>query len=251
MNPRIPTEQGPQPCAFSKLGNLRFLIPSLPNIKSFPWLKTSPSWCAIFYPSCHPILSPPETVNSNLFKPHSHNNKGDYMNSTRHKAASFLDGLVVGFLIASILLYSFLYIDFIPPYSILLALFAGGFVAGLITRGTWKGGVSAFFSGFTAIFLFQITKDVLTLQYEFSQYHLMVQLMVALLGGVTGGILTTPTQVLRTKPKGEPQKVYICPQCGAEIFMKTKFCPQCGSRLGKPLSQKIKDITKSGGEPHE
>ncbi len=169
------------------------------------------------------------------------------MNSIKQEVTGFLDGLVIGFLIASILVFLFLYLDFLPDYSFLLALLIGGAIAGAIARGPWKGGVSAFFSGFFALFLVEITKDVLTLDYHFSSYELMTGLLFSLAGGVAGGFLTRPTIVV--SPKGEPQKVYVCPRCGVEIPMKTKFCPECGSRLGKvPLREKISGITKGGEE---
>lgn len=169
------------------------------------------------------------------------------MNSIRQEISSFLDGLVIGFLIASILVFLFLYIDFIPMYSYLLALLIGGCIAGVITRGAWKGGVSAFFSGFFTLFLFEITKDVLTLEYQFTAYQLMLGLLIALIGGVTGGFFTRRT--IYVSPTREPQKVYVCPRCGAEIPMKTKFCPECGSRMGKPpLTEKLQKITGQGGE---
>jgi ribosomal protein L40E len=171
------------------------------------------------------------------------------MNNIRQEITGFLDGLVIGFLIASILVFLFLYMEFIPDYSYLLALFVGGFVAGIITKGTWRGGVSAFFSGFFALFLFEITKDVLTLDYQFSIYQLMIGFISSVAGGLLGGFITRPTIFVVSKPEGELQKVYVCPQCGAEIPMKTKFCPECGTRLGKPpLTEKIQKITKHGGE---
>jgi DNA-directed RNA polymerase subunit RPC12/RpoP len=171
------------------------------------------------------------------------------MTTIRQEITTFLDGLVIGFLIASILLFLFLYADFVPAYSYLLALFAGGCVAGLIARGPWKGGVSASFSGFFTLFLFQITREALTLDYEFSLYQIMVGFVAAIIGGCIGGFLTRPTMIVLAQQKGEPQKVYVCPQCSAEIPMKTKYCPECGARLQKvPLTEKIQKITRTGGE---
>lgn len=170
------------------------------------------------------------------------------MSSIRQEATSFLDGTVIGFFIMLILILAFLYTDFIPTQSYLLALFAGGCVAGFITRGTWKGGVSAFFSGFLALFLFDSTKDLLTLEYSFATYQLMLGFFAALAGGMVGGFFTRSKTSTLTRPRGEPAKVYVCPQCGAEIPMKTKFCPECGTRLGKTLKEKIKKVTPGGGE---
>lgn len=168
------------------------------------------------------------------------------MNSIRQEITGFLDGLVIGFLIASILVFLFLYIDLVPMYSYLVALFIGGCIAGVIARGTWKGGVSAFFSGFFTLFLFEITKDVLTLEYQFTVYQLMLGFLAALAGGLIGGFFTRRT--IYVSPTKEPQKIYVCPKCGAEIPMKTKFCPECGSRMGKPpLTEKLK-VTRQGGE---
>ncbi|MGD2249475.1 MAG: zinc-ribbon domain-containing protein [Candidatus Methanofastidiosia archaeon] len=172
------------------------------------------------------------------------------MNNIRQELTGFLDGLVIGFLIASILVFLLLYLGFVPLYSYLVSLLIGGCVAGLISRGTWKGGVSAFFSGFFTIFLFELTKDVLSLDYNFSVYQLLTGFLFALCGGIIGGFFTRRTIYVIPKSEGKPQKVYVCPQCSAEIPMKTKYCPECGERLGKPpLSEKIQKITKKGGEP--
>jgi hypothetical protein len=171
------------------------------------------------------------------------------MSTIRKEATTFLDGLVIGFLVAFILVLLFLYIDFVPAYSYALALVAGGCVAGLIARGTWKGGITAFFSGFFALFFYELVKGVLTLEYQFSIYQVMTGFLFVIAGGLLGGFFTRPTILMVAQPEGEPQKVYVCPQCGAEIPMKTKFCPGCGTRLGKaPLTEKIKEITQKGGE---
>lgn len=171
------------------------------------------------------------------------------MNSKKQQATNFLEGLLVGFLVASILILLVMYLSSLPAYAYLIALCAGGCVAGIFTRGPFKGGVSAFFSGVFALMLFELVKNVLTVAYQILPHQVMTGLLFSVLGGLLGGFLTRPTIYVVTQPKGEPQKVYICPQCGAEIPMKTKFCPNCGTRLGKaPLTEKIKEITKQGGE---
>lgn len=195
----------------------------------------------------HPTTE--QSSKDNLFKPLNPIQQGGLMNNIKEQATSFLDGLVIGFLVAAILVLLVIYLDFLPAYSYLIALCAGGFLAGMITRGTWKGGVSGFFSGFFALFFVELVKNVLTLEYQFSPYQVMAGLLFSLIGGLIGGFLTRPTVLVVAQPKGEPQKVYVCPECGAEIPMKTKFCPNCGTRLGKaPLTEKIKEITKHGGE---
>jgi hypothetical protein len=232
LNPRIPAEQGPQPCAFSKLGNLRFSPTFLPTYKKFSIVQPGPTnQTAIF-------LNPPPSIH-----------RGGFMNTIRQQAINFLFGLVVGLLVASILILLFQYTEFAPLYSHMLALFAGGCITGIITRGTWKGGISAFFAGFFALLIFETVKDVLTLDYQFSPVQVLTGLLCVIAGGILGGFLTRPTILVVAQPKGEPQKVYVCPQCGAEIPMKTKFCPECGTRLGKaPITEKIKEITQRGGE---
>jgi len=165
---------------------------------------------------------------------------GDIMNNLRQEATHFLDGFVIGFLIISALIILFFYVDFIPPTSSLIALFAGGVVSGFITTGTWRGGVSATLAGCSALFLFEIVKGVLTFDYEFSVYQVFMGFLSVLAGGLIGGYVRRP-QVRFTK-FGEPQKIYVCNQCGAEIPMKTKFCPECGLRMGKPsLTERLKD----------
>lgn len=165
--------------------------------------------------------------------------------SVKEELTRFLDGLVIGFLVAAILLFLFLYADLVPAYSFLLALLVGGCVAGLISRGAWKGGVSAFFSGFFALFLFQMVGAPI-IDYIFPIYQILIGLLFSVAGGIMGGFLTRPTTFVVSSK--EPQKVYVCPSCKAEIPMKTKFCPECGVRLGKPtLTEKIKGI-KEGGE---
>ncbi len=182
----------------------------------------------------------------NLFKTPHQQGKGDPMN-VKEELTRFLDGLVIGFLVAAILLFLFLYADFVPAYSILLALLVGGCVAGLISRGAWKGGVSAFFSGFFALFLFQMVGAPI-IDYTFPIYLILIGLLFSVAGGIIGGFLTRPTTLVVVPSSKEPQKVYVCPNCQAEIPMKTKFCPECGVRLGKPtLTEKIKGI-KEGGE---
>jgi len=172
--------------------------------------------------------------------------KGGFM-SMRKEAADFLNGLVIGFLVTCILVLIFLYLDFIPLYSYVISLCAGGFASGIIARGTFRGGISAFFSGSFAIFLLELVKSVLTLEHQFSFYEVIVWLFFAVFGGLAGGFITKPVTVI--VPEAEPQKVYICPHCEAEIPMKTKFCPHCGKRLGKaPITEKVKDLTKYGGE---
>lgn len=166
------------------------------------------------------------------------------MDNLREEATHFLDGFVIGFLIISVLIILFFYVDFIPPTSYLIALFAGGVVSGFITTGPWRGGVSAALAGCSALFLFEIVKGFLTFEYEFSLYQVFLGFLFVLVGGLLGGYLRKP-RVKFTK-FGEPQKVYVCNRCGAEIPMKTKFCPECGSRMGKtPLTEKLKDRTSS------
>ncbi len=185
---------------------------------------------------------------SNLFKFSTSIEKGDLMTSIRQEATNFLDGLVIGFLIMAILMSVFSYTDF-PEYSYILALFGGGCIAGLITRGTWRGGISAFFSGFFALFLFDLIKDRLTLEYQFTTYQLMIWFLAALLGGIIGGFFTKSKTPVITRPRERPQKVYICHGCGAEIPMKTKFCPECGILQQKATpEEKIQIITKEGGD---
>lgn len=170
------------------------------------------------------------------------------MTSIRQEATNFLDGLVIGFLIMAILLPVFSYTNF-PEYSYVLALFAGGCIAGLITGGTWRGGISAFFSGFFALFLFDLIEDRITPEYQLITYPLMVWFLAALLGGIIGGFFTKSRTPMVTRPRERPQKVYICPGCGAEIPMKTKFCPECGvSQQKVPPTEKIHVITKQGGD---
>lgn len=166
------------------------------------------------------------------------------MNTIRQELTTFLDGLVIGFLVAAILTVLFQYVDFLPSYSHLLALFVGGCVAGVIARGLWKGGVSAFFSGFFALFLFELIKDELTLTYEFTTFQVLAGLLFAVAGGIVGGFVVRPTIVV--SPHGEPVKVYICPQCSSEIPMKTKFCPECGNPMKKPPEKKP-EPEKGGG----
>lgn len=170
------------------------------------------------------------------------------MTSIRQEATNFLDGLVIGFLIMAILLSVFSYANF-PEYSYILALFGGGCIAGFITRGTWRGGVSAFFSGFFALFLFDLIKDRIISEYQSNTYQPMVWFLAALLGGIIGGFFTKSRMPMVTRPRERPQKVYICPGCGAEIPMKTKFCPECGVPQQKvPPEEKIHVITKQGGD---
>jgi DNA-directed RNA polymerase subunit RPC12/RpoP len=172
---------------------------------------------------------------------------GDIMNDLRQEAAPFLDGLVIGFLIISVLIILFFYIDFILPLSYLLALFVGGIIAGIITTGTWKGGVSAVLAGCSALFLFEFVKGVLTFEYQFTTYQMLMGFLLVLAGGLLGGYVRR-RKIIFTKI-GEPQKIYVCNQCGAEIPMKTKFCPECGSRMGKPpITERLKGMTESDKE---
>lgn len=172
---------------------------------------------------------------------------GDLMNDLRHRVTRFLDGLVIGFLIISVLIILFFYVNFIPPTFYLLALFIGGIVAGIITTGTWKGGVSAILAGCSALFFFEIVKGVLTFEYEFSTYQILMGFLSVLAGGLIGGYVRRE-KILLTK-FGEPQKIYVCNHCGAEIPMKTKFCPECGSRMGKPsLTERLRDRTADESE---
>ena len=163
------------------------------------------------------------------------------MSIIRQEIAGFLDGLVIGFLVASILTLIFQYVDFIPLYSPYIALLLGGFTAGIISKGLWKGGISAFFSGFFALFLFELIKGPLTLEHEFSSYQIMIGFLFAVAGGIIGGFIARPT--FTTTPPGEPVKIYICPHCGSEISMKTKFCPDCGAPMRTP-----KEKSEQGGE---
>jgi DNA-directed RNA polymerase subunit RPC12/RpoP len=165
---------------------------------------------------------------------------GDIMNDLRQEATHFLDGLVIGFLIISVLIILFFYIDFILSMSFLLALFVGGLIAGIITTGTWRGGVSAILAGCSSLFLFEVVKGVLTFEYQFSTYQIVLGFLSVLAGGLLGGYARRRKILFTTI--GEPKKIYVCNQCGAEIPMKTKFCPECGSRMGKPpITERLKD----------